>query len=398
MSGSGVELFPAPALARQDVPDSRLAHAQAFDHNQAMTIDELRASLDEVDRRIIALAGTRQQLARAIGEVKEREARPVRDFAREKDVIQPARRVATESGMAPDIADELMNVLIRNSLTVQERHRVEASDQGGGRRALVIGGAGRMGGWFVQLLASQSFGVAVADPAMPNVELPHVPDWRTLALDHDLIVVAAPLRATATILTALAERRPAGVVFDIGSLKSPLREPLRDLVAAGVKVTSIHPMFGPDTALLSGCHVIRVDLGVPEANQMADALFASTMATVVPMDFEQHDRAVAWVLGLSHALNIAFFTALSGSRAPAIDLTHLSPTTFNQQLSVASRVAGENPHLYFEIQHLNDYGAESLAALRAAVERLQTVVRTGDEAGFEALMERGRQYLAGRGE
>jgi chorismate mutase/prephenate dehydrogenase len=137
---------------------------------------------------------------------------------------------------------------------------------------------------------------------------------------------------------------------------------------------------------------------VPEANRAADALFASTMATVVPMDLEQHDRVVAYVLGLSHALNIVFFTALSESGAPANDLTHISSTTFDHQLTVASRVANENPHLYFEIQHLNDYGTESLAALLAAVERLRTVVRAGDEAEFTALMERGRRYLAGRGE
>ncbi len=363
-----------------------------------MTIEELRASLAEVDRKIISLVGTRQRLAGAVGELKDREARSLRDFAQEKDVMQRARRAAAESGVAPSVADELMNVLIRCSLTLQERRRVETLGQGGGRRALVIGGSGRMGTWFAQFLASQGFGVEVADPVVPNGDFPHVPDWRDSSLDHDLIVVAAPLRATATILTALVERRPSGVVFDIGSLKSPLRESLRALAAAGVKVTSIHPMFGPDTALLSGCHVIRVDLGVPEANQAADALFASTMATVVPMDLEQHDRVVAYVLGLSHALNIAFFTALSESGAPANDLTRISSTTFDHQLTVAGRVANENPHLYFEIQHLNDYGTESLAALLAAVERLRTAVRAGDEAGFTELMERGRRYLAGRGE
>ena len=59
-------------------------------------------------------------------------------------------------------------------------------------------------------------------------------------------------------------------------------------------------------------------------------------------------------------------------------------------------MAVENPHLYFEIQSLNDYGTESLSALLYAVERLRSVVRAGDEAGFTTLMERGRDYLAPR--
>ena len=63
---------------------------------------------------------------------------------------------------------------------------------------------------------------------------------------------------------------------------------------------------------------------------------------------------------------------------------------------MSSRVALDNPHLYFEIQSLNDYGTESLSALLYAVERLRSVVRAGDEQGFVTLMERGRSYLSGR--
>jgi chorismate mutase/prephenate dehydrogenase len=59
-------------------------------------------------------------------------------------------------------------------------------------------------------------------------------------------------------------------------------------------------------------------------------------------------------------------------------------------------VASESPDLYFEIQHLNDYGRESLLALRRAVERLWRTVNTGDAADFTTMMERGREYLAGR--
>jgi chorismate mutase/prephenate dehydrogenase len=120
------------------------------------------------------------------------------------------------------------------------------------------------------------------------------------------------------------------------------------------------------------------------------------MAVTAELDLESHDRFIAYVLGLSHALNIAFFTALAESGEAAPHLARLSSTTFDAQLAVASSVAAENPALYFEIQSLNDYGSESLAALLYAVERLRSVVRAGDQAGFVALMERGRAYLAER--
>jgi len=260
----------------------------------------------------------------------------------------------------------------------------------------VIGGAGRMGRWFVRFLTAQGFAVEVADPSGAVPGVPSVADWRALTLDHELIVVAAPMPITAQILHELAAAPPRGVVFDVGSLKSPLRASLHALRAAGGRVTSVHPMFGPDTELLSGRHVIFVDVGDAAATRAARELFASTMATLVEMDLESHDRLIAYVLGLSHALNIAFFTALADSGEAAPRLATLSSTTFDAQLRVAAKVAAESPDLYFEIQHLNDYGTESLSALLLAVERLRSVVRAGDAEGFRALMERGKSYLEAR--
>jgi chorismate mutase/prephenate dehydrogenase len=240
----------------------------------------------------------------------------------------------------------------------------------------------------------------VADPSGAAPGIPVVADWHTLPdlNAFDFIVVATPLGASGGILNELALRRPTGVVFDLGSLKSPLRGGLNALKAAGVKVTSLHPMFGPSTELLSSRHVIFIDMGSAEALAAARGLFAPTMAEQVVMGLEEHDRLIAYVLGLSHALNIAFFTALAESGEAAPRLARLSSTTFDAQLDVAGAVAEESPELYFEIQALNDYGAESLQALSGAVERLRAAVLTRDFATFRSLMEQGLAYLSDRRE
>ena len=354
-----------------------------------MTLDALRTELGQIDKQILELVAKRQAVAQKIGQVKRDAGIPTRDFRQERDVIERARANAVAHGLSPAMGEELVLALIRGSLTVQEKDTVAASGEGNGQRALVIGGAGNMGKWFVRYLGAQGFAVDVADPSIGV-------DWKTLTLDHDLIVVAAPMPATAEILTELAKAPPKGVIFDVGSLKSPLRTSLRALRAAGGRVCSIHPMFGPDTELLSGRHVIFVDLGAPDATAAARALFEPTMATLVDMDLESHDRLIAYVLGLSHALNIAFFTALADSGEAAPRLATLSSTTFDAQLGVAQKVASENPDLYFEIQTLNDYGTESLSALLYAVERLRSVVRAGDLEGFRGLMTRGQGYLSAR--
>ena len=313
-----------------------------------------------------------------------------RDYAHEKEVVERARRLAAAAGLSQDLAERLMLDLIRSSLLVQEQGQVEADSAGTGRKALVIGGSGRMGGWFVRFLKSQGFHVEIADP---NAGESDVRDWRDISDIFDLYVIAAPLTATQRILEEMAEVPPPGLVFDIGSLKTPLRAGLHRLAQSGVRVTSVHPMFGADTVLLSGRHVVLVDVGVPEATAEAGDLFASTMASIVEMDLDSHDRLIAYILGLSHALNIVFLTVLAESGETAGLLADLSSTTFDNQLAVARQVAGDNPYLYFEIQSLNEYGAESLTALSEAVERLRTLVDSNDAAGFTALMEQGASYL-----
>ncbi|MDE2137852.1 MAG: prephenate dehydrogenase/arogenate dehydrogenase family protein [Gammaproteobacteria bacterium] len=363
---------------------------------EPVTLDDLRQRLNDIDRQLIGLVAERKAVSEQVAQVKRSTGRSVRDYEREREVILGVRAIATERGVSPELAEQMLRLLIRSSLTTQEHASVVARGAGTGRRALVIGGAGKMGAWFVGFLASQGFAVEVADPAPGAAGGARVADWHATDLKHDFIVVATPLGATDAILRDLALRRPPGVIFDVGSLKSPLRAGLMALKSHGCKVASVHPMFGPDTELLSGRHVVFIDLGNAAALAAVRELFASTMAEQVVMTLDEHDRLIAYVLGLSHALNIAFFTALAESGEAAPRLAKMSSTTFDAQLDVASRVAQDSPELYYEIQSLNDYGAESLEALSQAVERLRTAVLSHDHDTFVALMRRGRDYLDDR--
>ena len=356
-----------------------------------MTLDQLRQRLTETDTALIALVAERQRIVAQIGAHKIQHAIPTRDYEREREVLKGAREAAARNGLDPELAEQIMTALIRSSLTHQEQTRVQAASGGAGKNALVIGGAGKMGAWFARFLGSQGYAVQIADPAATGDDA--VADWRTIPVDHDLIVVATPIELSATVLKELAGRRPPGLIVDIGSLKTPLREGLAALAECGCRVSSIHPMFGPDTQLLSGRHVIFIDAGSAAATAEARGMFDSTMAELIEMSLEEHDRLIAYVLGLSHALNIAFFTALAESGELVPRLKNLSSTTFDAQPNVASLVAHDNPHLYFEIQTLNEYGHTSLEALQQATEKILRLVRAGDEHGFVELMNAGRRYL-----
>ncbi len=359
-----------------------------------MSLDELRKRLTSLDRELISLVARRQEIVTEVSAYKLRTGTATRDFARERRIMEGARHQAQALGLDSDVAQQVMQALIRSSLTHQEQQRVSEEGSGAGKSALLIGGSGKMGGWMAEFLASQGYQVQLADPQPSDLPFPRIPDWRQSALDQDIIVVAAPIKITAEILRALAGRKPRGLVIDVGSLKTPLKTGFEALVEAGCRVASIHPMFGPNTRLLSGRHVIFVDVGSAQAVDEARQLFASTMAKRVDMSLDDHDRAMAYVLGLSHALNLAFFTALAESGELVPHLQALSSTTFDAQLQVASGVARDNPQLYFEIQALNRFGSPALNALVDAVRRVRDLVAADDEAGFVSLMEAGREYLS----
>ena len=359
-------------------------------------LDQLRNKLDEIDEQIITLIAERQFNVEQIGNVKLSTNSPTRDYQREKQVINKVRNHATKQGLDPEIAQQIFELVIETSLSKQEIQKVKESNYGSNKTALIIGGNGKMGQWFAQFLSSQDFDVFIHDTEPWQDQQNFVADFRTIELNHDYIILATPIQTSADILKELCALKPSGIVLDISSIKSPLRLPLRQLADSGTRVVSIHPMFGPNIQLRSGKHVIFMDMGNEEAVNQVKQLFQPTMAERIDMKFEDHDRLIAYVLGLSHVVNIAFLTVLSESGEAAELLSKLSSTTFDAQLNIADNVARENPHLYFEIQKLNHYSPSTLNALSDAIQRIIQMVHQNNQDAFVNIMSQAKSYMMQR--
>jgi chorismate mutase/prephenate dehydrogenase len=355
---------------------------------------KLRQRLDEIDTGIVDLIAERQAVVTTIGEHKLKTGLPLRHYEREREVIDRGVARAESQGLEGAVAREILQTLIHHSLSNQETHKLVQSDHGHGQRALVIGGLGRMGVWMSRYLDMVGYNVDVADRVSEDTPFGRVDDWEAVVNDYDLIVVAVPLRPSNEILLRLAELKPQGLVFDIGSLKSPMREGLDALSDSGCRVCSVHPMFGPDEVGLSGRHILFVDVGNQAAIAEARALFAHTAADCVELSLEEHDEVMAWVLGLSHLVNIAFAGALAQSGEAVPLLKQISSSTFNAQLNVATQVVSENPHLYYEIQQGNVNTAEVSRHFREVLDELVSAVADNEETVFTRHMGAAKQRLA----
>lgn len=354
---------------------------------------DLRRRLDEIDDGIIDLIAERQAVVTTIGNHKLKTGMPLRHYEREREVIERGMGRAESRGVSRRVARDILETLIHHSLGNQESNKIAQSDHGQGQRALVIGGLGRMGEWMSRYLDMVGYRVDVADPADKPSPFARVTKWESVVDDYDVVVVAVTLRPSNAILHRLADLRPRGLVFDIGSLKSPMRSGLDALRDAGCRVCSVHPMFGPNEVGLSGRHILFVDVGHRDALSEARALFAHTAADCVDLSLEEHDEVMAWVLGLSHLVNVAFASALAQSGEAVPLLRQISSSTFNAQLKVAAQVVSENPHLYYEIQQGNVKTPDVVAHFRGVLDELFRAVQEKDEATWSRRMTEAHQRL-----
>lgn len=254
-------------------------------------------------------------------------------------------------------------------------------------QALVIGGAGSMGRWFCGFLDSMGYAVRTVDPAGATPPFPRarsIPEGLDGLGPRDVVLVCAPMRAAGRALGEVRRVGTRALVADVCSIKAPVRAELRRMAAAGMTVASLHPMWGPDAVLLSDKNLLVVDCGQPGGVRAAKRLFRRTAVRIHDVPLAAHDELMGWVLGLPHAVNLAFARALRGSGLGPRALAELGGPTFRQQLAVAQQVAGENKALYHGIQALNPRAPGVQRAFERALGDVGRARRS--EARFLALM------------
>lgn len=356
-------------------------------------IEKCRDEIGTIDNEIFSLIKKRESLSAAIGEAKRDLLIPDRDFAREKAVFENAIALAKTLDLQVSFATDLQKLIIENSLSRQERDRIKKSDHAA-LSVLVIGGAGRMGQWFVQFFADSGHKITILDKAKPELPYPMRESLDASVDSYDLIVIATPIRASKAILAELETlpiKKP--VIFDVSSVKAPVQKALTKLKERGLKVSSLHPMFGPSVQLLFGKHVIITSLGNKEADELAKSLFKSTSLKLIDMSIDEHDRTMAYLLSLSHLIHIVFVTALHKSDVNIGVLESLASPTFSSVLAQARKVFEENPHLYYEIQALNPHNNKPYQELSLALKNTLDAIGSQSEEDFVSLMQAGQNYL-----
>lgn len=279
---------------------------------------------------------------------------------------------------------------------------------------IAVIGLGLIGGSAAQALAAAGHRVTGfdADPATRSIARRHAPGtgqrWRVAesvrdaADGADVVVLAVPLPGLAGVLAELSAAEYPGLVTDVTSVKSPVRDLVEEHLPATARFVGGHPMAGRETSgfaaadpdLFTGCAwVLCTDppRGTPPERGLVDwlvlaELFVSLGARVVPATAAEHDRAVAGVSHVPHLLAAALATTVGDDPLAAA----LAAGSFRD----GTRVAASRPELVSAMCGGNaaavgpalDAVLHTLSTLRAALDgpepvaALRTLLGPGHDA------------------
>jgi chorismate mutase-like protein len=122
-----------------------LEDSSFLQHEDEMTLEELRNQIDILDRQLVELLSERARAAQMVGHLKASTSLPVYEPEREKVVYANVR--AANKGPLPDIElthiyeriIDVMRALQKNELASERNARAAASGQGAGPETTATG-------------------------------------------------------------------------------------------------------------------------------------------------------------------------------------------------------------------------------------------------------------------
>lgn len=89
----------------------------------------LRARIDALDARLVAMLAERTRLIDRAAQIKARDGLPALIESRVEEVVDNARALAREEGVDPDLVESLWRMMVAHFITQEDRYLAEHGEQ-----------------------------------------------------------------------------------------------------------------------------------------------------------------------------------------------------------------------------------------------------------------------------
>ena len=274
---------------------------------------------------------------------------------------------------------------------------------------VAILGLGLMGGSLALALSGRCRALLAYDPDPATLALASArqivdiasPDLPAILPQADLVVLAAPVRTTLSLIRQLPSLHPSSaVILDLASTKAEVCRAYEELPARFDPIGG-HPMCGKETTGLPNAEaglyqgaafaLTPLERTSPQARTLAVQVVEAIGARPVWLDAATHDR---WAAATSH---MPYLLAVALTLATQPDVKPLVGPGFRS----TSRLASSSARMMADTLHTNQENVlAALALFRGELEQIQAALQQEDEAILFDIMQRGiaaRDYLTGGG-
>jgi len=252
-----------------------------------------------------------------------------------------------------------------------------------------------MGRWLCRYFRSRGWDVVVNDVGGPLEGFLFEPDLEKGVHEANVIAVSVPMSVSAEVLRSIAVMKPKALVFDVCSLKAPVERELRAMSRSGLRIASVHPLFGPNLWPLSSGNIAFSDCGNSKAVLEARELFRASGASFVDISLDDHDESMAFLLGLSHLCLLTFARCVAESPFDLAGMKSPAGTTFSRLSIAAAGLLADPPTLLRDIQALNPHTPFIHRRIRETLDEWQSAAAS-EGSDFLHLISQTRTDFSGK--
>jgi len=254
---------------------------------------------------------------------------------------------------------------------------------------ILILGAGKMGSFFSDLLSFEhEVAVFEKDPKRMRFiynALRLKSEAEVVDFEPELVINCVTLNHTIDAFMAmLPYLNPHCIISDIASVKTNLKEFYAN---CGFPYVSTHPMFGPTFANLSNLieeNTIIISEGDHLGKIFFKDLYGKLKLKIFEYTFDEHDKTVAYSLGIPFASTLVFTATMEHQDAPG--------TTFKRHMNIARGLFSEDDYLLTEIL-FNPRTPHQIKRIQEKLSVLQDIINAKDTKKMKEFLAELRQKI-----
>jgi len=341
----------------------------AVPNDPQQRLQQLREAIDETDNALLQLLQRRRQLAAEVGTVKRSLGQPLYVPEREVKLIAARRSEAEAIGLSPDLIEDVLRRVIRESYQQQQAADVHLED----KTIVVVGGYGALGSLFAERFREAGAQVHCIGEGEQD-------QLAAVCANADLVLVSVPIAVTEAVIENLPQLPEHCVLADVTSIKAkPLQAMLKQHRGP---VVGLHPMFGPQVATLAKQLIVVTEGRDASAYQWLLDTLIRWGAQLYQTSAEQHDEAMGFIQVMRHLSTFVYGAHLASEKADLQELLDLSSPIYRLELMMVGRLFAQNADLYADIILAHP---ENFAMMRRYLESFTQVLgqlEQGDKSGF----------------